>query len=123
MTKILIVDDETQFVDMMQIRLEASGYEVISAHDGKEGLEKTRSEKPDLIVLDLMMPVMDGYTMLKELRKDEQIKDILVILCTAKSHRDDEDNSQKAGADAYIKKPFESHEFLAKIEKLLKKSK
>jgi len=122
MAKILIVDDEIQFIEMVQMRLEVNGYEVISANDGKEGLDKARSENPDLIILDLMMPVMDGYTMLKELRKVEQIKDIPVILCTAKSHRDDEDNGQKAGADDYIKKPFESPDLISKIEELLKKS-
>ena len=122
MAKILIVDDESQFIDMLQIILEANEYEVISANDGEEGLEKARSEKPDLIILDLMMPVMDGYMMLKKLRKDEQIKDIPVILCTAKSHRDDKENGLKAGADAYIKKPFEPPELLTKIEELLKKS-
>ncbi len=119
MGKILIVDDEIQFIDLVQMRLEANGYEVITADNGEVGLEKARHENPDLIVLDLMMPVMDGYTMLKELRKVEQIKDIPVILCTAKSHRDDENNGQKAGADDYIKKPFESSELLAKIKELL----
>ena len=122
MAKILIVDDEIQFIEMVQMRLEVNGYEVISANDGEEGLEKARSENPDLIILDLMMPVMDGYAMLKVLRKDEQIKGIPVLLCTAKSHRDDKNIDLKAEADDYIKKPFEPPEFLTKIESLLNKS-
>jgi len=122
MPKILIVDDEIQFIKMVQMRLEANGYEVITANDGEEGLEKARSENPDLIILDIMMPVMDGYTMLKELRGDEQNKGIPVILCSGKVVLlNDEEGVLKAEADAYIAKPFDPPVFLAKIEELLKK--
>jgi len=122
MPKLLFVDGKPQFIHSMQTRLESSGYEVIIAYDGEEGLEKARSENPDLIILDFKMPVMDCYTMLKEFRMDEQINNIPIIICTTKSLRDDEDNGQMAGADDYIKKPFESAELLAKIESLLNKS-
>jgi len=119
MSKILIVDDEIQFIKMAQIRLESNGYKVISANDGKEGLEMIRNENPDLIILDIMMPVMDGYAMLKELRKDDKIKDIPVIMCSGKVLLNDEEGVLKCEANAYIAKPFEPPVFLAKIEELL----
>ena len=74
MAKILIVDDEAIFGKIAQVRLEAKGYEVITAKNGLEGLEKAKSEKPDLIILDILMPEMNGNTMLKEVRKNEKIK-------------------------------------------------
>jgi len=122
MAKILVVDDEIQFIEMVQIRLEANGYEVIAANDGLEGLEKAESEHPDLILLDIMMPKMDGYTMLKELRGNEKIKDIPVILCSGKAQLKDKKDVLKHGADAYIAKIFEPPVLLAKIEELIKKS-
>jgi len=119
MAKILIVDDEIQFIKMTQLRLESSGYEVIWAYNGEEGLSKAKSEMPDLIILDLMMPVMDGYTMLKELRMDGQIKNIPVMLCSAKMVQEIEEIRRKLGADGCMKKPFDSAEFLAKVKALL----
>jgi len=122
MPKLLFVDGKPQFIHSMRRRLEGSGYEVIVAYDGERGLEKAKSENPDLIILDLKMPVMDGYKMLKEFRMDEQINDIPLIICAAKSFRDDEDSGQMANSDDYIKKPFESPELLTKIESVLNKS-
>jgi len=122
MSKILIVDDETVFIEMLRVLLENSGYEVVTAGDGQEGLEKAKSENPDLIVLDVMMPIMDGYTMLKEVRQDEKIKDMPVILCTSQAQKDYLDESQDIKIDAYITKPFKSPVLLAKIDELLKKS-
>ena len=81
MTKILIVDDEITFIKTAQIRLEAIGYEVITANHGLAGLEKAENEKPNLIILDILMPMMDGYTMLREIRQKEDLKDIPVIMC------------------------------------------
>jgi len=122
MAKILVVDDEIQLIELVQIRLEADGYEVITANDGEEGLEKAKSEKPDLILLDVMMPKMDGYQACSLLKNDEQTKNIPVILFTGKAQEDFEDVGKKAGADAFITKPFDPPELLAKIEELLKKS-
>lgn len=119
MSKILIVDDEILFIKVVQKNLEANGYEVITANDGLEGLEKTESEHPDLILLDIVMPNMDGYTMLREIRKNENIKDIVVILCSGKVTLNLEEDILKAEADAYIAKPFDSSVYLAKIKKLL----
>ena len=120
MAKILIVDDEITFIKTAQIRLEAIGYEVISAHDGEEGLEKAEKEKPDLIILDVLMPMMDGYTMLREVRKREEIKDIPVIMCSGKVILKIAENTLKSKVDAYVAKPFDSYVYISKIKELLK---
>lgn len=121
MSKILIVDDDTTFIKMVQALLEKRGYEVITAGEGQKGLEKTKSENPDLILLDVMMPIMDGYTMLQEVRKDEKIKDTPVILCTGKAQKEYIEATQGMVVEAYITKPIESAAFFALVEKLLKK--
>jgi len=122
MPKILVVDDEDVFVKMTRKLLEDSGYEVITAGDGQAGLEKTKSENPDLIILDVMMPIMDGYTMLGEVRKDEKIKDTPIILCTSKAQKEYLEETQEMEIDAYFTKPYESPALLAKISELLIKS-
>jgi len=120
--KILVIDDETDLIMMVQMRLEANGYEVLSANDGEEGLEKAKSENPDLILLDVMMPKMDGYMVCSSLKNDEQFKKIPIILFTGKAQDDFEEVGKKARADAFITKPFDPSDLLAKIEELLKKS-
>ena len=120
MAKILVVDDEVQLIQMVQIRLEASGYEVVTANDGEEGIEKAKSENPDLVLLDIMMPVMDGYEACKILKSDPQTNKIPIIYLSAKAQEDDLQNGKESGADAFVKKPFETPELLAKIEELLK---
>ncbi len=122
MAKILIVDDELTFIKTAKIRLEAIGYEVITAYHGLEGLEKAENEKPDLIILDVLMPMMDGYTMLRKVREKEEIKDIPVIMCSGKVILKIAENTLKSKADAYLAKPFDPSVFLPKIEELLKKS-
>ena len=121
MTKILVVDDEIQLITMVQMRLEANGYEVITANDGQEGLEKARSENPDLIMMDVMMPKMDGYKVCGLLKNDTRYSKTPVILFTARAQQDDREIGEEVGADAYITKPFEPPVLLAKIEELLKK--
>jgi len=120
MAKILVVDDESHLIELVQMRLEANGYEVITANDGEEGLEKAKSEKPDLILLDVMMPKMDGYKACSLLKSDEQFRKIPIILFTGKAQDDFEEVGKKAGADAFITKPFDPPDLLAKIEELLK---
>ena len=122
MEKILVVDDENDLIMMVQMRLETNGYEVISANDGEEGLEKAKSENPDLIILDVMMPKMDGYETCSLLKNDAQCNKIPIILFTGKAKDEFMKIGQMAGADAFITKPFESPVLLAKIEELLKKS-
>ncbi len=122
MPKILMVDDEVQLVTMIQMRLEANGYEVITANDGEEGLEKAKNENPDLIMLDVMMPKMDGYKVCGLLKNDTRYSKIPIILFSARAQQDDKDVGSEVGADAYITKPFEPPVLLAKIEELLNKT-
>lgn len=119
--KVLIVDDELELVEMLSLRLEANKYQVISASDGQEGLDKTRTEKPDLIILDLMLPKIDGYKVCRMLKFDEKYKAIPIILFTARAQESDISLGIEVGADAYITKPFEPDILLAKVSELLKK--
>lgn len=121
MAKLLIVDDEKQLVEMVQMRLEANGYEVLTASDGQEGLQMAKTEKPDLIMLDVMMPKMDGYKVCGLLKNDARYKNIPIILFSARAQQQDADVAKEAGADAYVTKPFEPPVLLAKIKELLKK--
>ena len=123
MAKILIVDDEAIFVKIAQVRLEVDGYEVITANDGLEGLITAKREKPDLIILDILMPEMDGHAMLKEVRKNKKIKDIPIIMCSSEAVLNIAEDNLMPKADAYIAKPFDPTVFLAKIEELLKSHK
>lgn len=117
--KILVVDDEIQIVDVIKARLEANSYLVLTAHDGQEALEKARLEKPDLIILDLMLPKMDGYKVCRMLKFDEKYKKIPIILFTARVNENNKKMGKEVGADAYITKPFDSKDLLAKIKELL----
>jgi DNA-binding response OmpR family regulator len=119
--KILIVDDEQDILDVLKYRLEANDYEVLVASDGQDGLNKARSEKPDLIVLDLMLPKLDGYKVCRMLKFDENYKAIPIIIFTARAQKDDEDLGMEMGADAYVAKPFEPEVLLEKIKGLLNK--
>src|SRR3989338_1841917 len=87
--KILVIDDEPEMTELLKSRLESQSYEIITAHDGEEGLEKARYEKPDLIILDVLMPKMDGYTFVRELKVEEATKGIPVIVLTAKRRMQD----------------------------------
>jgi len=119
MTKILVIEDEIQALEMVVMGLEASQYDVITANDGQEGLEKAKTENPDLILCDIMMPKMDGYKVCGLLKNDVRYNKIPIILITARAQRDDEKVGQEVGADAYITKPFKSSDLLAKIKELV----
>ena len=125
--KILIVDDEVQLVDMVKMRLEANNYDVIVAYDGQEGLDKARKEKPDLIILDLMLPKMDGYKVCRMLKFDEKYKNIPILMLTALKEKSGLDFKREAGdevwlpVDDYCDKPLKPAELIVKIEALLKK--
>jgi len=119
--KILVVDDEVILVDMIKMRLEANGYCVEIANDGFEGLLKAEQMRPDLIILDIGMERMDGYTMLKEVRKSATIKDTRVVMLTASGKK--RDMFEKEGISDYIVKPFDTEDFLMRVEKVLKKRK
>ena len=116
---ILVVDDETELVQAMQIRLQQAGYGVLCAYDGQAALDKVHEENPDLVILDLMLPRIDGYEVCRMLKLDEKYKKIPVIMLTAKAQEPDEKLGHEAGADAYITKPFEHEAVLANIKELL----
>jgi DNA-binding response OmpR family regulator len=118
--RILLVDDEKDLVETVTFRLEAMGYEVIPAYDGQEGLDKAKKQKPDLIILDLMLPKMDGYKVCRLLKFDEKYKHIPILMFTARAQEADKKTGQEVGADDYITKPFEPQALLAKIKELLK---
>lgn len=117
--KILIVDDEPELVKAIEIRLKQANYEVLTAYDGLEGLEKAKKEKPDLILLDILMPNIDGYQTLSKLKEDGITKDVPVIMLTSKSQVNDVAEAIGLGAVDYIVKPFEPRILLEKIKKEL----
>lgn len=117
--RILVVDDEFELVKAIQIRLEQADYDVIVAYDGQEALEKARKEKPDLIVLDLMLPKIDGYKVCRMLKFDDKYKQIPIIMLTARGQESDQKTGYETGADAYMTKPFQHEVVLAKIKELL----
>ena len=120
--RILLVDDEPEIVKVVQIRLEKAEYEVLVAHDGQEALEKAKKEKPDLIILDLMLPKMDGYKVCGLLKIDTRYNKIPIIMFSARAQETDMSVGKEVGADAYIPKPFEFPVLIAKIKELLKEA-
>ncbi len=122
MKKILVIDDLPENVFMLQDRLEHEGYEVITAYDGFAGIDKAKTQLPDLILLDVMMPEITGFEVCKILVNDPITKDIPIILVTAKSGAEDTKEGLEAGAFDYIKKPFNRIELLARVNSALKLS-
>lgn len=119
MKKILLVDDEADLVTAVKFRLTAEGYDVIAALDGQSALDMAKKEKPDLIVLDLMLPKMNGYKVCSLLKADMRYRRIPIIMFTARAQEADKKMGLEAGADAYITKPFEASVLLAKVKELL----
>jgi DNA-binding response OmpR family regulator len=117
--KILIIDDEQDFIKMVELRIKSAGYEVVTACDGMDGLEKARAEKPDLIILDVMLPKMNGDEVCRMLKFDTNYRKIPIIILTARAQKKDEVRAMEAGADAYLQKPFEPNILLDKIRDLL----
>jgi len=118
--KILIVDDEPDLVSTVQFRLKFANCSVVTASNGKEGLEKAAGEKPDLILLDTNMPVMNGHEMLEHLRNDPATKDIPVIMLTARCEPQDIAAASAHGISDYVTKPFEFADLMEKIKTVLK---
>jgi len=117
--RILIVDDEVQLVEMVKMRLAAAGYETISAYDGQEGFDKAKKYKPDLIILDLMLPKMDGYKVCGLLKNDARYSKIPIIMFTARVQEEDVRLGKDLGAEEYVTKPFDPKILLSKIKELL----
>jgi len=113
---VLVVDDDTALVDIVSNLLQLEGYNVLKAYNGKAGLEMAKEHKPHVIILDIMMPEMDGYEVLEHLKEDVNTADIPVIMLTARTEDKAVIESWKKGADFYIPKPFEIDELLHVIE-------
>lgn len=122
MKRILVIDDLPENVFMLQDRLEHEGYEVLTAYDGRSGIQKAQSELPDLILLDIMMPDINGIEVCKTLVQDSNTSNIPIILVTAKTGAEDTKDGLDAGAFDYIKKPFNKIELLARVRSALKVS-
>src|SRR5437868_2404848 len=116
--KILAVDDERHIVRLVEVNLQRAGYEVVTAYDGREALEKIKSENPDLVVLDVMMPYMDGFEVLKNLKADPQTAEIPVIMLTAKAQDADVFRGWQSGVDCYLTKPFNPMELLTFVKRI-----
>lgn len=116
--KILVCDDERHIVRLIQVNLEKQGWQVVTAYDGKEGLEKIRAEKPDLCVLDVMMPYMDGFEVLKSLRREPETEALPVIMLTAKAQDKDVFEGYHYGADMYLTKPFNPAELVSFVKRI-----
>ena len=116
---VLIVEDDRNIAELLQMYLEKEGYAVTTAFDGGQGLTKFRAIQPDLVLLDVMMPVMDGWAVCKTIREEAKTP---IIMLTAKSETDDKVAGLRSGADDYITKPFEMKEVLARIEAVLRRA-
>ena len=119
MKHILTVDDETNIRRLLQVNLQRAGYRVTMACDGVEALESIRQERPDLIVLDVMMPRMDGFEVLRQLRMDTTTAELPVIMLTAKAQDADVFRGWQSGADCYLTKPFNPNELLVFVKRVL----
>ena len=117
--RILLVDDEPSIVKMVGKRLEVEGFDVLIATDGQDGLTKARTQSPDLIVLDLMLPKLNGYEVCTMLKQDSRYQKIPVVMFTAKAQDKDEKLGMECGANAYVRKPFRAQELMGKIRDLL----
>ena len=111
--RVLVVDDEPNIVDILRFNLEREGYEVITAEDGVQGLEMARSSDPDLILLDVMMPEMDGFEVCRELRREDKLTPIIML--TAREEEADRVMGLELGADDYVSKPFSVRELMARV--------
>ena len=119
MKKILIVDDEADIIEILQFVLESNGYECITASDGEMGLNLAREANPDLIILDVMMPKINGYKISRLLKYDNKYKDIPILMITARSQEEDKVIGEETGADEYITKPFNVDYVLEKVKSYL----
>jgi DNA-binding response OmpR family regulator len=117
--RILIVDDEIDIVETIQFMLESQGLECLAAYDGEDALLKARTENPDLILLDIMLPKMDGYKVCRLLKFDEKYKDIPIIMLTAKAQDADKLMGKETGADEYVCKPFVMDDLVRMIREYL----
>ena len=117
--KVLVVDDQPHIVRLIQVNLEKEGLQVSTAGDGVEGLEKIRDEHPDLVILDVIMPRKDGFQVLRDIKSDETLAEIPVIMLTVKTHNADIVEGLKEGAELYLPKPFHPKELVSLVKRVL----
>lgn len=119
--KILIADDEVDIVETLQFMLEVEGFECITAYNGEDALNLAKREMPDLLILDVMMPKINGYKVCRLLKFDIKYKNIPILMVTARSQEEDKAIGEETGADEYITKPFEINDVVEKVKKYLEK--
>ncbi|PRX25111.1 winged helix family two component transcriptional regulator [Orenia metallireducens] len=121
--KILVVDDEENIVELVKFNLEKDGYQVTTAYDGEEALKKVEEVHPNLVVLDLMLPKLDGFDVCRQIRKDSKLSKIPIIMLSAKGEEIDKILGLELGADDYVTKPFSPRELLARVKAILRRVK
>jgi two-component system phosphate regulon response regulator PhoB len=122
MQRVLIVEDEVDIADLIMFNLQRAGYEVLKSHDGVSGAETAIRERPDLIILDLMLPGRDGYSVFREVRRDARTSHIPVIMLTARAQTEDRIQGLEAGADDYLTKPFSPKELVLRVNAILRRT-
>lgn len=122
MSKILVIDDDTAINELIKVNLELEGYSVIQAYDGTEGFALCKQELPSLVVLDVMMPDVDGFTVAQRIRKNEKTQDIPILMLTALSQLDNKVTGFNIGVDDYLVKPFEMEELKVRVRALFKRT-
>ncbi len=122
MNKILVIDDDIAINELIKVNLELEGHTVVQAHDGTKGFALCKQEIPALVVLDVMMPEVDGFTVAQRIRKNDETKDIPILMLTALSQLNDKVNGFNIGVDDYLVKPFEMEELKVRVRALLKRT-
>ena len=117
--RILVIDDEPHMARLASYVLQTAGYDVLTAEDGRDGLEKLARFKPDLVVCDITMPEMDGFEVVSALRADPRWRDLPVIMLTARGQEQDVQRAQEVGANSYLTKPFSSRQLLGEVQRYL----
>jgi CheY-like chemotaxis protein len=117
--KVLIADDDPVILRLIQVNLELEGYDVVTANNGQEAVDKATAEHPDLVILDIMMPRLDGYQACEKLKSSDETKDIPVIFLSAKAQQGDIEKGESFGVAAYLTKPFDPTELLEVVEQQL----
>jgi two-component system, OmpR family, alkaline phosphatase synthesis response regulator PhoP len=118
MKKILVVDDQPHIVRLIQLNLERENFQVLTAGDGEEGIEKVRAEQPDLVILDVIMPKKDGFEVLREIKTSPELQHIPVIMLTVKTQSADIVEGLREGAELYLPKPFHPKELVALVKRV-----
>jgi two-component system alkaline phosphatase synthesis response regulator PhoP len=117
--KILVVDDEKALISLVALHMRTAGYEVLMAHDGWSAIDICKRDKPDLVILDLMLPKLNGWEVCRRLRQDQETKDVAVVMLSARGEVEDKLRGFDVGADDYVTKPFSPRELVARVKRIL----